>query len=446
MREAKQQQRPPPPQDASAVNRHAQVLKTKELQAEEQQEEEDKLDIEESKYRASLHRQLRKTKFCVFHLQGVCQYGKTCAFAHDLRELQGTPDLRKTKFCKNVNGVCQVPDCAFAHSEEELRSMDSFYKKTMCMWYKKGRCRNGRQCRFAHGIEELRSSGSQSSSSQSGQAGEPPPAPWPRDRSIDAPSYQQFGSSSSSSGPRPSRRASAVVSDPADVASPPSPPPYLDVGSNSASSTGRQHAEQARPSGCMASQKVAANQRPVLEPMFVQTVPEASISGGTRQLSQAEQLQRASARLRQAFEASRHSMQAEQGALQEQINRLHNLSTATAMIASACSTPVGSATLALQANIGSLASQVFNLTLQVSRFERSLQMRQAAVAFDNPSFGGLSSTLNSQASNLLMELSAIEQITDNFTDSVRDNTGLFGNTSYSSPQNLGTRLSSFRSS
>jgi hypothetical protein len=31
-----------------------------------------------------------------------------------------------------------------------------FYKKTLCMWNEKGRCRNGDQCRFAHGFNELR--------------------------------------------------------------------------------------------------------------------------------------------------------------------------------------------------------------------------------------------------------------------------------------------------
>jgi hypothetical protein len=31
-----------------------------------------------------------------------------------------------------------------------------FYKKTLCMWHEKGKCRNGDQCRFAHGVEEIR--------------------------------------------------------------------------------------------------------------------------------------------------------------------------------------------------------------------------------------------------------------------------------------------------
>jgi len=31
-----------------------------------------------------------------------------------------------------------------------------FYKKTLCIWYEKGKCRNGEKCRFAHGLRELR--------------------------------------------------------------------------------------------------------------------------------------------------------------------------------------------------------------------------------------------------------------------------------------------------
>lgn len=107
--------------------------------------------------RSCLHKQLRKTKYCVFHLQGICQFGDSCTFAHSCNELQGVPDLRKTRLCKAAtNGGCKDPSCSFAHSEEELRSTDMFYKKTLCLWFDKGRCRNGDQCRFAHGQVDLR--------------------------------------------------------------------------------------------------------------------------------------------------------------------------------------------------------------------------------------------------------------------------------------------------
>mmetsp|Transcript_115433 Transcript_115433/g.216157 ORF Transcript_115433/g.216157 Transcript_115433/m.216157 type:complete len:349 (-) Transcript_115433:240-1286(-) len=107
--------------------------------------------------RNCLHKQLRKTKFCMFHLQGACQFGKDCAFAHSVTEMNGTPDLRKTQLCKAfAEGKCEDPQCNFAHGETELRSTDMFFKKSLCIWNEKGKCRNGSQCRFAHGLTELR--------------------------------------------------------------------------------------------------------------------------------------------------------------------------------------------------------------------------------------------------------------------------------------------------
>jgi hypothetical protein len=111
--------------------------------------------------RTCLHTQLRKTKICMYHLRGACQYSTNCAFAHTCSELQGTPDLAKTRLCKTyaATGLCTDMECTFAHGEEELRSTNSFFKKTLCMWNEKGKCRNGDQCRFAHGSPELRSNG-----------------------------------------------------------------------------------------------------------------------------------------------------------------------------------------------------------------------------------------------------------------------------------------------
>jgi len=107
--------------------------------------------------RSCLTSQLRKTKICLYHLKGACQYGANCAFAHSCTELQSTPDLRKTRLCQAFEaGACNNPDCSFAHGEEELRSTNLFYKKTLCIWNQKGKCRNGDQCRFAHGPAELR--------------------------------------------------------------------------------------------------------------------------------------------------------------------------------------------------------------------------------------------------------------------------------------------------
>ncbi|CAE7587641.1 unnamed protein product, partial [Symbiodinium pilosum] len=67
------------------------------------------------------------------------------------------PDLRKTRMCKAfAEGKCTDETCAFAHGEQELVSTGLFHKMSLCKWNEKGKCRNGSQCRFAHGLEELR--------------------------------------------------------------------------------------------------------------------------------------------------------------------------------------------------------------------------------------------------------------------------------------------------
>lgn len=112
---------------------------------------------QEKTRRACLHRQLHKTKFCTYYLKGACHYGDECAFAHNCTEIQAMPDLRKTRVCKAfLEEGCSDPDCTFAHGEEELISTGLFHKKSLCKWNEKGKCRNGDQCRFAHGADELR--------------------------------------------------------------------------------------------------------------------------------------------------------------------------------------------------------------------------------------------------------------------------------------------------
>jgi hypothetical protein len=74
------------------------------------------------------HPQLRKTKICSFFQQGRCRYGGSCAFAHDMRELEAAPDLIKTSLCKHwVQGICPFSnaDCRFAHGKCELRRVTS---------------------------------------------------------------------------------------------------------------------------------------------------------------------------------------------------------------------------------------------------------------------------------------------------------------------------------
>lgn len=100
--------------------------------------------------------QLRKTKFCMFYLQGSCHYGERCTFAHNISEMQSAPDLQKTKICQAASGgACGDRACPFAHSEQELRAPLMFHKRSLCIWFDQGKCRNGESCRFAHGFEDL---------------------------------------------------------------------------------------------------------------------------------------------------------------------------------------------------------------------------------------------------------------------------------------------------
>jgi len=68
------------------------------------------------------------------------------------------PNLSRTAMCSTMLtfGTCKEPDCAFAHSLDELRATDNFYKTTMCCFHRYGTCSMGIYCRHAHSREELR--------------------------------------------------------------------------------------------------------------------------------------------------------------------------------------------------------------------------------------------------------------------------------------------------
>ena len=67
----------------------------------------------------------------------------------------------KVVLCKyyNLEGFCQKgSNCTFAHGEEELRTPVgwSLYKTVLCKKFIKNQCKHGDLCRFAHSDEELR--------------------------------------------------------------------------------------------------------------------------------------------------------------------------------------------------------------------------------------------------------------------------------------------------
>jgi len=70
---------------------------------------------------------LRKTKMCKFFAAGTCAKGEACGFAHGYTDLQNRPDLWKTQLCMAFerNGRCfDSANCKYAHGLEELRSIE----------------------------------------------------------------------------------------------------------------------------------------------------------------------------------------------------------------------------------------------------------------------------------------------------------------------------------
>lgn len=66
---------------------------------------------------------------------------------------------RKTKLCPALKaGQCikTSSKCRFAHSLEELRGTDEFYKTQLCTFWNAGSCKAGAKCRHAHGQDDLR--------------------------------------------------------------------------------------------------------------------------------------------------------------------------------------------------------------------------------------------------------------------------------------------------
>lgn len=102
--------------------------------------------------------QLFKTEICKFFLEGRCESGEACSYAHEEAEVRNKPDLTRTSMCRNLlhDGACNNKRCRFARSEEELRATNGFFKMKMCLFAQSGKCKSGSRCRFAHTTDELR--------------------------------------------------------------------------------------------------------------------------------------------------------------------------------------------------------------------------------------------------------------------------------------------------
>eukprot|EP00927_Polykrikos_kofoidii_P053728 TRINITY_DN4828_c0_g3_i1.p1 TRINITY_DN4828_c0_g3~~TRINITY_DN4828_c0_g3_i1.p1 ORF type:complete len:1132 (-),score=141.05 TRINITY_DN4828_c0_g3_i1:52-3366(-) len=130
----------------------------------------------------------RKTTLCMYYSRGYeCRRGSDCTFLHELDPSADIRDTResdgggrKTRMCSYyAQGDCKKgSDCDFAHRPEELDQIvghgyaeklryqegeadrasqaDTAKRKTkLCRHFKRGYCRDGEDCGFAHGPADL---------------------------------------------------------------------------------------------------------------------------------------------------------------------------------------------------------------------------------------------------------------------------------------------------
>jgi hypothetical protein len=56
----------------------------------------------------AVQKKIRKTKICIYHLNGKCIRASNCQFAHSEEELKSPPNLYKTRLCLeySLNNTC----------------------------------------------------------------------------------------------------------------------------------------------------------------------------------------------------------------------------------------------------------------------------------------------------------------------------------------------------
>ena len=109
----------------------------------------------DTSFRVGKH--LLKTKVCSLFLNGNCHYGEErCFYAHSVQELRELPQLERTSLCPSYRkGKCRRGDnCKYAHSVDE---MTISARRVPCLWYREGHCSHGQSCRFSHSeLKKLR--------------------------------------------------------------------------------------------------------------------------------------------------------------------------------------------------------------------------------------------------------------------------------------------------
>lgn len=85
-----------------------------------------------------LHIKLASAVVCKHWLRGLCKKNEKCDYLHEYI-LKKMPEC----FFFNVYGVCNNNECMFLHVKPDSKVRE-------CVWYTRGFCRNGAQCKNKH--------------------------------------------------------------------------------------------------------------------------------------------------------------------------------------------------------------------------------------------------------------------------------------------------------
>jgi hypothetical protein len=105
-----------------------------------------------------------KRTLCKFFLQGTCDKGDACTWAHGDKELgvpiaeavveESTEDAFDSSLAELLQAA-EEEEQAANETQLQAETEDRPVKRTLCKFFQEGNCRNGDNCSWAHGQEEL---------------------------------------------------------------------------------------------------------------------------------------------------------------------------------------------------------------------------------------------------------------------------------------------------
>ena len=88
---------------------------------------------------------------CTWFQVGQCRNGDTCPFEHVLSSSKPTISVP----CR-YGASCTRADCIFGHppGTEKIHNLPALPEERICVWFQKGKCKNGTKCQFMHVRQE----------------------------------------------------------------------------------------------------------------------------------------------------------------------------------------------------------------------------------------------------------------------------------------------------